>query len=87
LSKSLRYMLGKATFSAGSGTPIAFLLNLLILPFFTEIISENPLFAAILIGIIYSSVSIFRLFILDFVEDRYGLNIRPDYLLQRLLKR
>lgn len=84
--KSLKYLLGKATFSSGSGMPIAFLLNLLILPLFTEVIQKNPLFAALLIGIIYTTVSIFRLFIIDVVEDRYGLNIRPAHLIQRLFK-
>ena len=85
--KSIQYMLGKATFSAGSGAPIAFILNFTILPLFTIMIVENNLMAAILIGIIYSSVSILRLFIIDLVEDRYGLNIRPDHLISRLVGR
>jgi hypothetical protein len=67
--------------------PIAFFLNLLVLPLFSEIIIDNPYLAALFIGIIYTSVSIFRLFLIDIVEDRYGLNIRPDHLIQRLLKR
>ena len=82
--KSIKYILSKATFSAGSGIPIAFALNLIVLPFFTPMIIEKPYLAAILIGIIYTTVSIFRLFIIDYVEDRYGLNIRPDHLIKRM---
>jgi hypothetical protein len=74
-------MLGKATFSAGSGSPVSFVLNLLLLPLFATFILNNPIGSAIVIGLIYSSCSVFRLFLIDFVEDRYGLNIRPDYLI------
>ena len=85
--KSIKYLFSKATFSSGSGMPIAFMLNLLLLPLFVEMIAEQPLFAALLIGMVYTSVSIVRLFIIDYVEDRYGLNIRPDHLLCRLFRR
>jgi vacuolar-type H+-ATPase subunit I/STV1 len=82
-SKSLRYILSKATFSSGSGMPIAFGLNVMVLPLFASYMVNHPLHAALLIGLIYTSVSIVRLFIIDVVEDRYGLNIRPDYILTR----
>jgi len=82
--KSIKYILSKATFSAGSGIPIAFMLNLMILPFFAPMIIQQPFLAAAIIGIIYTTVSIFRLFIIDYVEDRYGLNIRPDHLIKRM---
>lgn len=83
--KSLKYITSKATFSSGSGMPIAFGLNLAVLPFFADMLINNPIIAAILIGVIYTSVSIFRLILIDWVEDRYGLNIRPDHLICKLL--
>lgn len=87
LKKSKRYLFSKASFSSGSGMPIAFALNLLVLPLFAHLLQTHPIESAVLIGIIYTTVSIFRLFIIDWVEDRYGLNIRPDYLLTRLWKK
>lgn len=64
--------------------PIAFGLNLAVLPLFATYIQTHPLESAAIIGVIYTSVSIWRLFVIDFVEDRYGLNIRPDYLLKKV---
>lgn len=81
--KTKKYILGKATFSSGSGMPIAFALNIAVLPMFAHYMITNPIEAAVWIGIIYTSVSIFRLYVIDIVEDRYGLNIRPDYLLSK----
>jgi len=83
--KTNRYILSKATFSSGSGMPIAFALNLAILPLFAHYLQTNPVEAAITIGVIYTSVSIFRRFIIDWIEEKYGLNIRPDYLIRKLL--
>ena len=85
--KSNKYMLSKATFSSGSGMPIAFALNLAILPFFAESLLTHPFQSAIAIGVIYTTVSIFRLFIIDWIEERYGLNIRPDHLIKKLFKK
>ena len=82
-NKSLKYILSKASFSSGSGMPIAFGLNVLVLPQLLDLIHQSPLMAAFVIGIIYTSVSIVRLFVIDLVEDRYGLNIKPDYLIAR----
>lgn len=82
-NKSIKYILSKSTFSSGSGMPIAFGLNVMVLPLFATYLINHPLHAALLIGLIYTSVSIVRLFVIDLIEDRYGLNIRPDYLLAR----
>ena len=82
--KSKKYMFSKASFSSGSGMPIAFGLNLAVLPLFATWLLTHPIQSAIIIGMIYTTVSIFRLFLIDWVEDRYGLNIRPDYLLSRM---
>jgi len=80
-------MITKASFSSGSGFPIAFGLNLAVLPFFASMLYENPILAAVLIGVIFGTASVIRLFIIDYVEERYGLNIRPDYLLTRIWKK
>jgi len=87
IPKTKRYLLGKATFNSGSGMPIAFGLNLAVLPLFAVYLQTHPLESAIIIGIIYTTVSVWRLFIIDWVEDRYGLNIRPDHLLKKIYNR
>ena len=84
--KTKRYILGKALFSSGSGFPIAFTLNLAVLPFFAVMLIENAIFAALLIGLVFGTASVIRLFLIDYVENRYGLNIRPDHLITKCLR-
>jgi len=80
-------MLSKASFSSLSGWPIAFAANLIFLPHFVDMLDKNPLGASILIGILFGVISIIRLFIIDWVEDRYNLNIRPDHLIKKVLNK
>ena len=47
----------------GSGWFIAFILNLTILPFFVTGITNQSIYIAVIIGIIYTSVSMLRSFI------------------------
>jgi len=84
--KSNRYMLSKAAFSSGSGWPIAFLANLTVLPFFIDMLQEDLLLASLAIGVVFGLISLTRLFIIDYIEDRYDLNIRPDHLIRKLFK-
>jgi hypothetical protein len=49
--------------SVGSGCFVAFGLNLTILPLFIEGISEQSLLTAIIIGVIYTTISMFRSFL------------------------
>ena len=78
-------MLSKATFSSFTGWPIAFTANLVFLPLFVDMLRDEPIVAAILIGVLFGIISIIRLFIIDFVEDRYDLNIRPDHVIKKVL--
>ena len=47
----------------GSGWFIAFILNLTILPFFVTGITNQSIYIAVIIGIIYTSISMLRSFI------------------------
>lgn len=80
-------MLSKASFSSLTGWPIAFAANIAILPLFVDMLQEDLLMAGILIGVVFGVISIIRLFIIDYVEDRYGLNIKPDHLIKKLFKK
>ncbi len=85
--KSIKYMLSKASFSSFTGWPIAFTANLAFLPLFVDMLSTRPVEASLLIGVLFGVISIIRLFIIDFVEDRYNLNIRPDHLLRKVFNK
>lgn len=74
-------------FSSFAGWPIAFLANVFFLPHFVDMLIENPILAALLIGVVFAVISATRLFIIDYVEDRYGLNIRPDYIIRKIIDR
>jgi hypothetical protein len=83
--KSVKYMLSKASFSSFSGWPIAFAANIAILPLFVDMLQHDLIMASILIGVVFGSISVIRLFIIDYVEDRYGLNIRPDHVIRKII--
>lgn len=85
--KSKKYLLGKALLSSGSGWPLAFLANIAILPLFITMLQDNLLLASILIGVVFGIISMARIFVIDYVEDRYGLNIRPDHVIRKLIAR
>ena len=80
-------MLSKASFSSFTGWPIAFAANLAFLPLFVDMLREQPILASIIIGVLFGVISIIRLFIIDYVEDRWGLNIRPDHVIKKIFNK
>jgi len=80
-AKSLLY---KASFSASAGLPISYLLNITILPFFVTELQENILIAGALISIPFLMASTIRIFVIDYVYQRHGINIDPAHLLKNL---
>lgn len=85
--KTNKYMLGKASFSSLSGWPIAFAANIMVLPLFVTMLQDQLILASVAIGVIFGLISILRLFLIDWVENKYGLNIRPDHLIKKVFKR
>lgn len=57
--------------NVGSGYFVAFGLNLTILPFFVDGISRHALDSAIIIGIIYTGISMMRSFIFRRIFNRF----------------
>jgi hypothetical protein len=50
-------------------------------------LQDNLVLGSLVIGVVFGLISLARLFIIDFVEDRYGLNIRPDHVIKKVLGR
>ena len=72
----------KAGFSSLAGLPIAYLLNISILPFFVTEIAENAMIAGALICIPFVMASITRIFIIDYVYDKWHINLNPTHIIR-----
>jgi len=83
-SKQLFY---KAGFSSLAGLPIAYLLNVSILPFFIPALQENTFIAGIFICIPFVIASVVRIFTIDYFYQRYGINLNPTHLFRKALHR
>jgi len=82
-TKSLLY---KATFSASAGLPISYLLNITILPLFITELRENVLIAGALIAIPFLMASTIRIFVIDYIYQRHGINLDPAHLLKKAVR-
>jgi len=72
-------LLTKAFLSAIIGSPIAYTLNLGVLPTFSELIDENIFLASFLIIIPFIIASAIRMTIIDYVYEKYRVNLDPLY--------
>jgi hypothetical protein len=79
----------KANMSALAGLPISFLVNLSILPLFSDWFSnpETVYLGASLVAIPFYITSVSRMYIIDLVYQKYGININPSVLIKRLFKK
>ena len=78
-------LLSKAILSALVGSPIAYGLNVGVLPFFVKLIDENVFLASALIVVPFFVASSLRIFVIDFVYQKYHLNLDPVYHVKKLL--
>jgi len=78
-------LLSKACLSALVGSPIAYGLNIGVLPTFVEIIDENVFLASALIAIPFCVASILRMFVIDYVYQKYHINLDPVYQVKKIL--
>jgi len=81
-SKSLFY---KATLSASCGLPLAYVINLSVLPHITAVIESNPYLASALIAIPFFVASQMRIFSIDYIYEKYHINIDPIHLIKRIM--
>jgi len=75
----------KGLFSAIVGSPIAYSLNLGVLPTFSELIDENIYLASFLILIPFIIASTIRMTLIDYVYARYKVNLDPMYYIKKRL--
>jgi hypothetical protein len=80
---SVKNMLYKAIYNAAIGFPISMVLNAFLLGWIYQVIHEYVwLLAAIFIGIPYFIASAVRQFLIDFVYEKYDIDISPGHLLE-----
>jgi len=79
----------KAVSIAASGYPISYALNLSILPPMLRYIDiqNDPVVATFFLGIPYFIASVGRIFVFDYVYDKYNLHIDPAHYIKKGLKR
>jgi len=79
-------LLSKACLSALVGSPIAYGLNVSVLPTFVELIDQNVFLASALICVPFFVASTLRMFVIDFVYQKYHINLDPLYYVKRIIK-
>ena len=83
IRKNTKQIFYKATLSSSVGLPIAYMLNVTILPFFVPALQENTFVASAFITIPFLLASIMRIFTIDFIYQKYGINIEPLHLIKK----
>jgi len=79
-------ILGKAFFSSGTGAPLSYGLNILIIPPLLWLFAENVFLAAFIITLPFFFVSVFRMFIIDYAFKKYRIDISPQKLVHTLFE-
>jgi len=80
-------LLTKSFASALVGSPIAYSLNVSILPSFTNLINENVFLAGVLITTPFLIVSAVRMFLIDIIYEKYHINLDVMYHIKRRMIR
>jgi len=80
-------LLTKASLSALIGSPIAYGLNIGVLPTFVELIEQNVFLASALIVVPFFVASTLRMFVIDYVYEKYHINLDPLYHVRKRLIR
>ena len=80
-------LLAKGAVSAFAGYPIAFLMNLMILPFLMHWVEWNWFLGTLALGVPYFGASVARMFLIDYTWEKYNINIDPSYYIKNFLKR
>ena len=73
--------------SATAGFPIAFLVNLMLLPSLMHWVEWNWFIGTFALGIPYFIVSVVRMTAVDYAWEKYKINIDPTYYMKKLLNR
>ena len=79
-------LLIKGLFSAIVGSPIAYSLNIAVLPTFSELIDENIYLASFLIIIPFIIASTIRMTVIDYVYEKYHVNLDLVYQVRKLIR-
>ena len=84
---NLKQIIYKNSVSATAGYPIAFAVNLMLLPQLIEWVEWNWFFGTMALGAPYFAVSVFRMTLIDYTWEKYQINIDPTHYVKKLLNR
>ena len=80
-------LFSKAFYSSMVGLPLSYVLNVTVLPHFAPLLLENPFLASALIAIPFFIASVFRMYSIDWVYEKYRIDISPANLFRKLYRR
>lgn len=83
----IKNILSKNVISALAGYPIAFGVNLLLLPQLLHWVEWNWFLGTLALGAPYFAVSVARMTVVDFAWQKYKINIDPTFYIKKLLNR
>lgn len=84
---NVKNILTKNVVSALAGFPIAFGMNLLILPSLMDWVEYHWFIGTLALGVPYFVASVARMSTVDLVWEKYQINIDPTYYMKKLLNR
>ncbi len=82
---NIKNIISKNTISSLAGMPLAFTINLMLLPSLVKLIEYNWFFGTLVVSAPYVAVSIIRMSLIDIVWEKYRINIEPSYYFKKLL--
>lgn len=83
---STNSILLKALYSSSIGLPISLLLNLALVEWIKDVVTNNGhIEAALILSIPFFVASIMRIFLIDWVYNRYSVNIEPSHIIKKLV--
>jgi len=81
----IRDIITKNMISATAGFPIAFIINLSLLPTLVKLIEYDWFFGTLALGIPYFAVAVIRMTLIDYVWNRYNINIDPTHYFKKFI--
>lgn len=84
---NLKQIIYKNCVSGLAGYPIAFAVNLMLLPSLMHWVEWNPVLGTMALGAPYFAVSVIRMSAIDYAWFRYKINIDPNFYIKKLINR
>lgn len=80
-------LLYKALFNSMVGTPLAILVNILVIPPMASYIHQEPILGSLLLSIPFFITSTSRQFLIDYFYFKHGIMLDPKVHIERIINR